>query len=949
MKKHLVMLFIIAGIFGCISQQSPVVPEPLSDPMAMALPVDPQVTIGKLDNGLTYYIRHNTEPEQRAELRLVVNAGSVLENDDQQGLAHLLEHMAFNGTAHFEKQELVDYLESIGTKFGPDLNAYTGFDETVYMLKVPTDSIEQFSTAFQILEDWAHGITLDPEEIDKERGVVLEEWRLRRGAEARMRDKQFPVLFKDSQYAVRLPIGQVDVIDTAHYETITEFYKDWYRPDLIAVVAVGDFDVNLVENKIKSHFSKISNPENPRERTLFNVPDHEEGLVAIATDPEATQTRVSVYLKRDVEKNKTLGDYRKRLVTGLFSGMLNSRLEERRREADPPYLYGFTGQGRFVRTKNVVYLAAGVQNDKIIDGLTALLAEVERARQHGFTETELSRQKTKSLKRIEKAYKDRENRPSRSLASEYIRNYLSDEAIPGIENEFEYYKTLLPIITLAEVNAVAQENYSNDNRVLLVNAPAKEGVVVPHEDELLALFDKVAAMDIEPYRDDVSDEPLVANPPNPGKIVEEVTYDNVGITEWTLSNGAKVQFKVTGFKNDEILFGAQSPGGNSLASNDIYTSAVTATSIISESGLGAFDLNAFHKKLSGKIVSVMPYISELQEGLRGSCSPDDLETLMQLTYLMFTEPRADSVGYNAYLQRMRGWLENRSSSPESAYRDTTGVTLANYHFRSRPWTVDRLSEIDLDDAFSFYLDRFKDASDFTFFFVGNIDVASFRPLVERYLGGLPASHREESWIDVGVRAPEGTVVKAVHRGTEPKSLTQISFTSPFEWTAYQSYILGASIQALRIKFREVLREDQSGTYGVRISAQDRHYPREEAFVTISFGADPERVDELTDIVFAQIDSLKEFGLSDKYVNKVKETRRRERETNLKENGYWLNVMKSYNFHHLDYSDFEKYEEWIESFSRDNIKQTARDIFTDRYVRVTLYPEQVSGFKGEVLR
>ncbi len=938
MNKHLFILIVLIGVFGCNPQQSPVTPEPVSDPMAMVLPVDPQVTIGKLNNGLTYYIRHNTEPEQRAELRLVVNAGSVLENDDQQGLAHLLEHMAFNGTTHFKKQELVDYLESIGTKFGPDLNAYTSFDETVYMLKVPTDSVEQFSTAFQILEDWAHGITLDPEEIDKERGVVQEEWRLRRGAEARMRDKQFPILFKDSQYAVRMPIGQFDVIDTAHYETITEFYTDWYRPELMAVIVVGDFDINWVENKIKTHFSNLTNPENSRERTLFNVPDHEEGLVAIATDPEATSTRVSVYLKRDVEENITIGDYRKRLVVNLFSGMLNSRLEERTREATPPYMYGFTGQGRFVRTKNVVYLGAGVQNDKIIDGLTALLVEVERARQHGFTQSEFSRQKTESLKWIEKVYKDRENRSSRRLVSEYIRNFLSAETIPGIENEFEYHKTLLPSITLEEVNAVAKENYSNDNRVLLVNAPEKEDIMVPDEDELLVLFDKVAALHIEPYIDEISDEPLVANPPNPGEVVKEVTYENVGITEWTLSNGAKVQFKITDFKNDEILFGAQSPGGNSLASDDIYTSAITATRIITESGLGAFDLNAFRKKLSGKIVSVSPYISELQEGMWGNFSPDVLETLMQLTWLMFTEPRADSVGYNAYVQRMRGWLENRSSSPESAYRDTAAVTLANYHFRSRPWTVDRISEIDLDDVFSIYLERFKDASDFIFFFVGNINVDAFRPLVEQYIGGLPTSHREESWVDVGVHAPEGTIVKAVHRGSEPKSLTQIVFTSPFEWTPYNSYILGASIQAMRIKLREVLREDQSGTYGVRLSARGSHYPREETRVSISFGADPERVDELTDMVFVQLDSLKEFGLSDKYVNKVKEIHRRERETNLKENGYWLGVMKSFDFHQRSFAEFEQYDEWIGMFTNDHIRQTAQAVFTNRYVKVTLYPE-----------
>lgn len=936
MTKRL-SIVLLCLTYACVPPE----PVPVSESMretSSVLPIDPAVRIGHLENGLTYYIRTNSEPENRAELRLVVNAGSVLEDDDQQGLAHLLEHMAFNGTNHFEKQQLVDYLESIGTKFGPDLNAYTSFDQTVYMLKVPTDSLDQLATAFQILEDWAHNITLDPEEIDKERGVVHEEWRLGRGAQARMRDKQFPILFKDSQYAKRLPIGQYDVIDTAHYETIRRFYRDWYRPDLMAIMAVGDFDPGWVEEKIISHFNGLTNPQPERERIYFPVPNHDEELVATATDPEATMTFASLYIKRDPVRPVTVTDYRDILIHDLLSEMLNARLEERTRESDPPFIFGFTGQGSFVRTKNIVYLGAAMSSDKIVTGLRALLEEVERARRFGFTQTELEREKAEQMKWIEKTYNDRENISSRRLVNQYINHFLLEEPVPGIENDYALYKMLLPDISLDEVNAAVPETYTRGNNVFMINAPEKEGVSIPDDQEILVLSDDVATMDITPYVDNVSDEPLIANTLANGTIIQDTVYDNVGIKEWTLSNGVKVQFKVTDFKNDEILFSAQSPGGHSLTSDSNFLSAAYATAIITSSGLAQFDVNTFKKKMSGKVVSVRPWISNLQEGLSGNTRPEDLETLMQIIYLYFTQPRADSVGFNAFLQLQRGVLENRSASPEAAYRDTLNVTLANYHSRRRPMTIKRLQEINLDSAFSFYVDRFRDASDFTFFFVGAIDTAVFRPLVEYYLGSLPAFSRRETWRDIGVRTPENTVKKAIYRGVEPKSLTTISFSAPFDWTPYNEFILKSSVQAMRIKLREVLREDQSGTYGVRLSAGATHYPIEQAQLTISFGADPDRIDTLTTIVFDQIDSLKQFGLSDKYVKKVREILRRERETNLRKNRFWLGTMRSFTFHGRDYSDFDDYDEWIAGFSSDHIRETVNALFTDRYVRVTLYPE-----------
>ncbi len=922
------------------SEHGKVVTGPASE--GAKLPLDPAVITGKLENGTHYFIRVNQKPEKRAELWLVVNAGSVLEDDDQQGLAHFVEHMGFNGTEHFAKQELVDYLESIGMRFGPDLNAYTGFDETVYMLKVPTDSLAVMETAFQILEDWARGVTFDPGEIDKERGVVTEEWRLGRGAEARMRDKQFPVLFKGSRYAVRLPIGQKAVIDTAHYETIKRFYRDWYRPDLIAVIAVGDFDPRRVEKLIVDHFQRLTEPAQPRERVNFPVPDHEESLVSVATDPEATTSRVSIVFKQDVRDESTVGAYRRNIIRSLYLGLLNERLRELTRQPDAPFLFAYAGQGRFVRTKDATMMAAVVKDDGIIRGLQALRLEAERAARYGFTITELERQKKEVLRRMEKAYEERDKTESRQYADEYKRHYLTDEPIPGIEYELELHKRFLPTIDLETVNRAVQEAFADRNRVILVNMPEKDGVTVPREEDVLAAFEAVDTMSIEPYRDLVSDKPLLETPPGPGKVVREEKIEELGVTLWKLSNGVRVLLKPTDFKNDEILFTAYSPGGLSLIDDRNYIAGSTAASVVTEGGVDSFNAIELEKKLSGKIVRVTPTISDLQEGLSGSASPRDVETMFQLIYLYFTEPRKDTTAYLAYKERMRGFLENRNASPEAAFSDTLMVTLSQYHYRARPWSMEMLDEMNLDSSFAFYQDRFKDAGDFTFVLVGNFKLEEIKSLIQTYLGGLPTTGREETWKDVGIRAPRGVITKRVVKGLEPKSRVTIVFNSPFEWNPQNRYELYSMAQALRIKLREVLREDLGGTYGVRVSARPYHYPLEKCRLMISFGSDPKRVEELTRTVFEQIDSLKTVGLGEKYVRKVKETQLRERETNLKENRFWLYILKFKDFHGEDLRDILSYEERVSKLSPEAIRKAAQRYFDENnYVQVTLYPERLT--------
>ncbi|MDE2743908.1 MAG: insulinase family protein [Gemmatimonadota bacterium] len=953
--RRVLLLFVVLPVllYACVSTSPTTVQqaameeatEKLEDPK---LPIDSLVTVGQLDNGLRYVIRQNQKPENRVELRLVVDAGSVLEDENQQGLAHFVEHMAFNGTKNFAKQELVDYLELIGMRFGPDLNAYTSFDETVYMLTVPTDSTEVVETAFQILEDWAHQISFEAEEIDKERGVVIEEWRLGRGARKRMFDEQAPILLKDSRYAVRLVIGQKAVLDTFQHEDLRRFYRTWYRPDLMGFVAVGDIEPVEVEALVEKYFARIPAAESPPERTVFPVPDHEETLFAITTDPEATYNSVSIYYKRDVRPQGTVSTYRRSLIEALYHQMLNQRLHELTKLPEPPFLGAYSGQGRWLRSKEFFILGAAVQNNGFDAGLEALLIEAARVREHGFTASELAREKKEMLRSMEQSYRERDKQQSSGFAAEYVRHLLTDEAIPGIAKEYELYQELVPSIALEEINALASEWTSEKNRVITVEAPEQEGIAVPTEQDLLAIFAKAAQQEIAPYADEVSDEPLVAQVPAPADIVERSQIPEIGVTWWTLSNGIRVCLKPTDFKNDEILFRAYSPGGHSLVPDADYLAASTATSVVSEGGVGPFNKIELEKKLAGKVVRVSPWISSLREGVSGSASPEDIQTMFELIYAFFTAPRQDSTAFQAYQTLMRGSIQNRSARPETAFSDTIAVTMAQYHHRARPWSLELLDEMDLATSMAVYQDRFADASDFSFFFVGNFTLEGIEPLVRTYLGGLPTTGREETWRDVGIKAPEGVIDKAVYRGIEPKSRSQMIFTGPFEYDGWKNNLeLRAMTSVLEIKLREVLREDLGGTYGVWVNSSGSHYPDEEYRISISFGSDPDRVEELTQVIFEQIDSLKTVGTTDLYVDKVKEMRKRQRETDLKENSFWVGALETLDFNGVDPRLLIQYPALVDSLTVDVVQQSAQKYFNmDRYVRVVLYPEEGEKPEGE---
>jgi zinc protease len=915
------------------------VPAGIDTASATPLPRDPRVVVGTLPNGIRYYLRRNAKPEKRAELRLVVNAGSILEDDDQRGLAHFLEHMAFNGTARFPKNQLVSYLESVGMRFGPDINASTSFDETIYELQIPTDSSSIEGKAFDILEDWARGISLDSTEIEKERGVVIEEWRLGRGADARMADKQLPILLQGSRYAERLPIGQKATLETFKPAAIARFYADWYRPDLMAVVAVGDFEPTQIEQLVKAHFGDVPAKPNGRARGKFGVPDQDSTLVAIATDKEAEYTTASVYFKMPHRQSTTVGGYREDLTESLFSMMLNDRLDEIRQKPDAPFIGAGGGKSTFLGDRDAFTLTAFVPDGGVLRGLDAVLAEAVRVQKHGFTATELDRAKQNLLRSYERTYAERDKRQSATLASEYIRNFLNNESIPGIEYEYPLAQQLVPGITLAAVNRLAGDWLSQRNRVIAVNAPEKAGVTVPDAKQLLAVFDSASGRNLAAYDDGNASRPLVARAPKAATITATSRVPEVGVTNWTLSNGVRVILKPTDFKADEVLILGTSPGGASLMTPTEFPRAREATTLVTEGGVGEFTQTDLQKALAGKAASAFPGIGELTEQMFGRGSPKDLETVFQLMYLYFTSPRIDSTAVLALKQRLRASLANRGVSPDQAFSDTLSVTLSSHHQRTQPVTVATVDSLDLGASARFYRDRFADASDFTFVIVGNFTVDSIKPLVLTWLGGLPATRRKETWKDIGVHTPTGVVTRDVRRGTEPKARTVIVFNGPFEWTRENRYALASLAEVLRMRLRDVLREELGGTYDVSVSQSSERDPRPEYQFSIDFGSAPDRVDTLRAAVFRELERIKRDGPTAEEIEKVREMQRRGEETEVKQNGFWLNALASAARYGQDPRLILHRSELRASLTPALVRDIARKYVNEsRYVQVRLLPE-----------
>jgi len=935
----LTISLVAAAVRLAAAQPTPAAVRAQQAPLSEVIAVDPQVRVGRLPNGLQYFVRANAQPRGRAELRLVVNAGSVLEDDDQRGLAHFVEHMSFNGTQHFPGQDVAAFIQALGMRFGAHVNAHTGFDETVYQLQIPSDNRTVIDRSLLILEDWAHNVSFDPTEIEKERGVVLEEWRLGLGAESRLRDAQMPTLLKGARYAERPPVGLPDIIQNVSPGRLKQFYTDWYRPDLMAVIAVGDFDPAAIESMIVSHFERIPARIAPRARPVYTVPPHPDTLFSLAADREATASTVNVFRVTPAGDQRTVGTYREQMVERLFARLLSGRLDEVAHAPGAPFIAAQTNRGLFVRSAVVTTIAALVPDGSAERGLAALLTEMERVVRFGFTATELDREKLDSQRYLDEALLEKDKSPSGPLADELVRHVVQEEPVPGIVYEQAMSQRFLPGITLAEINALARAWVAEGNRVVAVTAPERGGLVLPTPAALAAVMAKVGASTLSAYVDRVIAQPLLAPLPTPGSVVRTSTRDAVGVTEWQLSNGVRVVLKPTPYKEDEILFRAVSPGGTSLASDQDLVAAETAEQVVAEGGLGPFSSLELNKVMAGSATGVRADISEHEEGLRGGATRKDLETMFQLIYLTFTAPRADASQFEALKARLRPMLANQQARPETAFRDALASALTQGHPRARPLTAESVDQMNLDRSMAFYKNRFADASDFTFVFVGSFDLPAIKPLVERYLASLPALHRVEAAVDRGVRPPPGIVERKVVKGVDPRSQVAIVFTGPLQNDPMHRLLLETMSQMLGGNLHRTLREDLSGTYGVTVEPQFSKYPTAEYQISIGFSCDPARVDDLTAAAWTVIRTFTEQGPSSDQLAGSRAALDRDLEIGFQENADLLGELTTKIEYGEDVAEVFNPRPLYDQLTTGALRDAAREYLNPRrYVQVTLRPE-----------
>jgi zinc protease len=904
------------------------------------LPMDPRVKTGVLPNGLKYYIMKNAEPKNRAQLRLMVKAGSVLENDEQQGLAHFMEHMNFNGTKNFPKNELVNFLQKSGVRFGADLNAYTSFDETVYMLPVPTDSMEVFKKGMQILEDWAHNATLDPSEIDKERGVVLEESRTGKGAQARMRDKWFPVVLNNSQYAKRLPIGKDDILKNFKYEVLNQFHKDFYRPDLEGVAVVGDIDVAMVEKMIIEKFSGIKNPENEKARTKYNIDLSGSTDVAIITDPEQPNTVIQIMNKQPKRKDVTLQDRRDGMVRSLFNQMLSSRIQELTQKADPPFQFGYAGYGGFLGNLDAFTSYVVAKGGNVEKGMKAILEETERAKKFGFMASEFARAKTSYMVGQERAYKEKDKTDSEQLAEGLVGAFTEDENLTSPDFSYEFTKKYLDGIKLEEVNALGNVLITKENRAVIVMAPEKDKATLPTEAQIREWLN-TAGKDVTAYVDATIDKPLIAKLPTGTKVTATKQIPEVGVTEYTFANGVKAVLKPTDFKNDEIMFGAYSFGGTNLYSDVDADNARLASTIAAVGGVGEFSAVNLRKMMTGKVARVFPYIAGTTENFNASTNPKDFETSLQLVYSYFTQPRFDGEVIKGFMANQRDALANQQKTltPEKVYNDSLSAILSNYAPRNMPMTLARMEKIDPNRAFEIYKERYADASDFTFFFVGNFKNEEIKPLLEKYLGGLPSTKRKETYKDLGIRPPKGKVEKTLYKGTEAKARVTMVWSGDAETSPENDTQVEALSEVLEIKLIEKLREEESGVYGVGVSGSTQKIPAKRYNFRIAFQCAPENVEKLVNRTLAEIQKIKDSGAEAGDIEKFKVETQRQTETQLRDNGFWLGYLQGQYQDGDDVKDVLKENERMKKVTVESTKMAAKKYFADNFIKVTMLPEK----------
>ena len=909
------------------------------------LPIDPKVRYGKLDNGLTYYIRHNELPENRADFYIAQNVGSVLEEDNQAGLAHFLEHMAFNGTKNFPENGIDKYLQSVGMRMGENLNAYTSFDETVYtIINAPVDKPNVVDSCLLILHDWSNSLALTDSMIEKERGIIREEWRTRRDASQRLLEKQLQQMFPGNKYANRIPIGSIDVINNFKPEELRAYYKKWYRPDLQAIIVVGDVDVDTVEKTIKTMFSDIPAPVNPAKREYVSVADNDEPIVSIATDKEASSTIIYIYHKYDpmpAQLRSTAAGLITDYISAVCSQILNERLEALLHQANPPFVYAEAYDGDFMvaRTKDAFTIAAIAKEGEIDSTMTALVREMERARQFGFTVSEYERAKINILKQYESAFNERDKQKNSSYTKEYVNHFTEGGYIPGIETEYTLINQIAPNITVEQVNQYLSQVIGEKNIVLALSGPEKEGVVYPTESELLEMFNKARSQKVEPYKEEVNNDPLIPELPVPGKIVKEEHDGLFDATVLTLSNGVRVVLKPTEYKKDEIQMTATSPGGSFMVGIDDAKNMKVFNSVIGLGGLGNFSAIDLSKKLAGKKVSCSASLGVDNESLNGYASPDDVKTLFELIYLAMTSPRTDNDAYASFENRMKAQLENAKLDPSTALNDTISKVVYNNHPRAVSLEAEDFDKISYQRILDIYKERYGDASDFTFTFVGNLNVDSIRPYIEQYLATLPANGRvDKPSPDALPKIMKGKLENHFSREMQtPKSSVFQLYSGNSEYNLKNLLTASLMCLILDLLYTETIREAEGGSYGVYAGVSLSDFPKGQTTLQVFFDTDPEKWENMVRIVDEEIQRIATDGPKSEHLTKSRDNMLKRHNERLQENSYWLNVIDSYYFRGMD--AYTNYKETLEGITADDIKKFMSDFISQgNCVEVVMGPK-----------
>jgi zinc protease len=904
-------------------------------------PFDPNVKFGTLTNGMKYYIRSNKLPEQRGEFFIAHNVGAIQEEDNQNGLAHFTEHMAFNGTANFPKKALLDYLATIGVKFGQNVNAGTGVEQTIYNLSsVPLTRDGIIDTCLLILHDWSNYISFAPSELELERGVIREEWRGYGSADERMYIKIAPIIYKDSKYAKRNVIGDTAVINHFTPETIRNFYHRWYRPDLQAIVVIGNFDASVMEEKVKKLFNTIPAVTNPEPKTAYPVPDNVEPLIGIATDPEATSTSVAVIFKhepvKDEDKNQAF--MRLNLEKRLINSMFGQRMSEITRKENAPFLSAYCYYGEYTKTKDAFNGEAQARNNEGIKALTALLTEIERMRLYGFTAGELDRAKANLSRSYESAYTERDKRKNRELIYQNINNFLDKDPNPGIEFEYQFANKIIPGITLDELNTLAKSFVRNDNMVVVVTGPEKEGVIMPTEQEIETVLSSYKSAKIEPYTDNLAGKKLINKEIKPGKVTKVATNVKLGTTEWTLSNGMKIILKPTDFKEDELLLSGYSWGGRSKLKNDEMISAQFVNSVVSEMGVGEFSRTDLTKMLAGKRVSISPFIGGQQEGIRGNMSPKDVELGFQLMYLYFTQPRWNETDYKTFLDKIKNNYINLDAEPRKAFSDSVNFILNNRSLRYRPINYNLLGEVSFEKIKAMYTDRFMDPGDFTLMFTGKIDVDQLKPLVEKYLASLPSPKRKDGFMDDGIRSPKGKVVVDFEKENKtPRTSVMVAFTGNCKYTPEEKVNIAALRHILELRYIETIREEKGGSYHVSVGQNINMLPFPTFMMYMMFDTDPKMADELKAIIHREVNKIVENGPTEVDLQKAKEFFQKQRKDDLKENSWWQGMISEYYSNNVDLVN--GYEDLVNKLTVQSLHDYAKALLTQgNVIEVVMRPK-----------